>query len=108
MYSIDSSWGAAGDHELRALTKEYVNALQGWMHPLHQACQVGDYSEAARWCHKIRGSAGMYGFGELTTAAGAIEDSIRSGDYGRVPPLVRNFEAVVDQIVLVSSMIPTS
>lgn len=108
MYSLDSSWGLNGDDELRALTKEYVNALQGWMHPLHQACRVGDYSEAARWFHKIRGSAGMYGFGELTTAAGAIEDSIRSGDYGRVPPLVQNFDAVLDQIVLSSSASPSS
>src|SRR5258708_7133782 len=57
--------------------------------------------------HKLRGAAGAYGFPEISTAAGRVEDSNLHGLPGRVQKLVAELDRVVVSLVPAASAPPS-
>lgn len=49
---------------------------------LQTAVDAGDWTEARRLSHGLSGSAGMFGFSAISTAAQALEEAIDAGADG--------------------------
>jgi HPt (histidine-containing phosphotransfer) domain-containing protein len=72
------------DPALRAMRKEYAAALPALVAALaalveEAAARPEALPEARRAAHRLRGTAGSYGFAALGEAAGRIEDAIDDG-----------------------------
>ena len=65
------------DPEFVELIREYVAELTPKLSEIQTAKEKGDLNAVAELAHKIRGSGGMYGFKDLSTQAGRLEDAIR-------------------------------
>ncbi|WP_161968105.1 ATP-binding protein [Fimbriiglobus ruber] len=61
------------------LIREYQNSLPKQAADIKAAADRGDLAAVTSSVHKLRGAAGMYGMPDLSTAAGYVEDSLRSG-----------------------------
>ncbi len=65
--------------ELAALRLEYAASLS----PKARAIVVAlatDREEARALAHRLRGTAGSFGFAEVSAAAGALEDALERGE----------------------------
>jgi PAS domain S-box-containing protein len=82
---------------LAKLTADYARGLGARIQAVRAALEGGDAGAVAQLAHKLRGSAGMFGFTSVSEAAGHVEDGCRGGlsraDLGR---LVADLEAVCD------------
>ena len=84
--------GGGIESALAALRAAYAADLPGLLRDLGAALdEAAEHPEAAatacRQAHRIRGTAGSHGFGEVSAIAGEIEDAL---DEGRpVPPELR-------------------
>ncbi len=67
------------DADLADLIPMFINDLETRVQELRDAFEAEDLEEVRLVAHKVRGSAGGYGFPDLTDIAGQVEDSIRSG-----------------------------
>lgn len=63
---------------LDELIAEYRAALPGKVQEMEKALQAFDRVKLTSLAHKLRGAAGMYGFGTVSQLAGDIEDSCRA------------------------------
>ena len=63
---------------LDELIAEYRMALPGKVGEMEKALQAFDRNKLTTLAHKLRGAAGMYGFGSVSQLAGDIEDSCRA------------------------------
>ena len=70
--------GEADDIVLIDILKE--KAAGQALDTAHDAVDRGDLEEARRQGHKLKGSAGSYGFGELARAAAALERAADAGN----------------------------
>jgi HPt (histidine-containing phosphotransfer) domain-containing protein len=66
--------------------RRYVGALEGKLADFDALEAAGDLVALAAAAHKLRGSAGAYGFSELSGAAGEIEDLLRDAGASGAPP----------------------
>ena len=68
----------AGDPAIDALIEaariEFAQALSGKADALIAQCESGAWDEIRRAAHRLRGSAGVYGFSAIGTAAATVED----------------------------------
>ncbi len=60
-----------------SLQKQYCQSLANTARKLLELAVESDGSEIASIAHQLRGSAGMFGFAELSETAGLVEDAIR-------------------------------
>jgi len=65
---------------LTALLPLFYAAAGQALDTAHDAVDRGDLEEARRQGHKLKGSAGSYGFGELARAAAALERAADAGN----------------------------
>lgn len=82
---------------------QYVGGLSAKVADLESLITRGAWEEARRAAHKLRGSAGTYGFAEVSAAAGAIEEALIESNgppddavKARVAELVREVGAQAD------------
>jgi len=68
---------ADGDPELLALVRLFVDDLENDVRKLTEALEAGDTKRLAFLAHQLKGSAGSYGFPELTRQAAALEQCAR-------------------------------
>ena len=90
------------DPEFLELIREYVVDLAIRSTEIHAANEAGDLKRVAEISHKIRGSAGMYGFDGLSERAGMLEDLIRANPSNSLIPdgiddLVKSIEKIVNR-----------
>jgi HPt (histidine-containing phosphotransfer) domain-containing protein len=76
----------AGDPAIKALIEaaraDFARSVGMRAHALEAMATSGAWTDARREAHKLRGSAGVYGFAELGAAAAALDDSIGSAADG--------------------------
>ncbi|HEY8041430.1 MAG TPA: Hpt domain-containing protein [Polyangiaceae bacterium] len=70
------------DALLAAARMQFAGSLPAKTADVEALVAGGAWAEARRAAHKLRGSAGTYGFAALGAAAGAIEDTILEGNDG--------------------------
>ena len=70
--------------------KEIKNTLQDVKdtHRLEKIQKIG---------HKIKGSAGLYGFSELSEIAFRLETTAMSGDFAKLPNVVDEFQSFLNE-----------
>jgi HPt (histidine-containing phosphotransfer) domain-containing protein len=69
----------AGEEDFAELLQDFVQELGSRQLALLDCFAKGDRGQLIRLIHQMRGSCGGYGFADLTTVEGDIEDQLRSG-----------------------------
>jgi signal transduction histidine kinase/DNA-binding response OmpR family regulator len=69
----------ADDPELLALVQMFVDDLSVDVRQMRRALDDGDRAQLAAVAHRLKGSAGSYGFPALTTQAAVLEQRAKSG-----------------------------
>lgn len=67
----------ASDLDLRDLVELFVQELPKRVAALQAALEQQDYLTMARLSHQLKGSAGGYGFPQITDAAKALESIVK-------------------------------
>ncbi|QOV89659.1 ATP-binding protein [Humisphaera borealis] len=70
----------AGDPDVGPLLPEYLQDLDELAVALRTALDSGDWRAVERVSHKIKGSAGAYGYPSLTRAAATVEDAAKGAN----------------------------
>jgi len=73
---MPDSRDAAFDALLRAARAEFSQGLPAKRAELEELLAQGAWAEVRRAAHKLRGSAGVYGFDALAAAAARLEDRL--------------------------------
>jgi signal transduction histidine kinase/CheY-like chemotaxis protein/HPt (histidine-containing phosphotransfer) domain-containing protein len=80
----------ADDPEMASILEAFLARLDGQVDAMRRALANGCCDELQRLAHKLKGSAGSYGYPSLTDAARALEDAAKAGDRAAMAPaLVR-------------------
>ena len=74
---IYSDLDFANDPQLGRLIELFVNDIPDRIKDLEAQAQSRDWNEVARSAHRLRGAAGCYGFGAITTCAARLEAAVR-------------------------------
>lgn len=82
----------ADDEDLRDLVVEFVAELPKRIEALRQALAEQDLAVLVRLAHQLKGSAGGYGFPQITEAAAGLEHSAQAGED------LQRLNAVVEQV----------
>ena len=69
----------ANDPDLCGLVRQFVNEMPGRIHQLTAELDASDWESLLRTAHQLKGTAGSYGFGEISPAADSLEKLIKSG-----------------------------
>jgi len=70
----------AGDPEMRELVAFFLDDLGARVLRLTDALTSGDAASLQQMAHQLKGAGGGYGYPDITTAAGAVEDHLRGGE----------------------------
>ena len=83
--------------ELRDLIPRFLANRKSELGGLHEAVERGDFKEARRIGHILKGAGGGYGFDEITRLGGEIERKAARGEdiRGPVEELAEYLEFVV-------------
>lgn len=68
------------DPEMRQLIADFVKRLPERLTELGSTARAENFKAVAALAHKLKGSAGMYGYPELAAAAKTLEVSAKNGD----------------------------
>lgn len=98
---------------LQALKMEYIQALLGQVNSIEKALQIlkeqphqqEPFAEAVTLSHRIRGTAGSYGFPEVGLAAGVLEDLLKAMDREHAAPDWAPFMEAFSQMHLAAERI---
>ncbi len=89
----------AGDLDFLDLIRDYVGDLSVQLDEIYRSLHDRDLETVKSVAHKLKGSAGMYGYWELTEVAGVLEDAIRENrDIDLIVELVEVVAAIVRRI----------
>ncbi len=83
----------------QAIMEIFLNEAPDEVDRLEDAVLREDFSEAERWAHSLKGSAGGIGGTRLQHAALEIERSAKAGDAVRIKQLYGQFREHFDQLV---------
>ena len=70
----------AGDIDMVEIINRFVDGLPGRMDELRTAMADGATADMKRLAHQLKGAAGGYGFGPITSVAGELELTIGRGE----------------------------
>lgn len=68
------------DEEMHQLINDFIRGLPERVAALGGACQSKNWSDLAALAHKLKGSAGMYGFPDLAAQASSLEQAAKKND----------------------------
>ena len=68
----------ADDTDLYEIVKMFVDEMPTRIDQLLSVFNAKNWGELERTAHQLRGAAGSYGFGEVTPAAGKLEQAVKS------------------------------
>ncbi|MFT5153709.1 MAG: HPt (histidine-containing phosphotransfer) domain-containing protein, partial [Planctomycetota bacterium] len=89
----------ASDEMMAELVAQFVDDLVRDMHELEGAVTDGNLDRIHVLAHQLKGSAGSYGFGELTKPAETLERTARSAeDVSELREQVTAFQALCSRV----------
>ena len=68
----------ATDEVIAEILPEFVRNLPGYVEKMRAAVERGDHAQAARVCHDLKGTAGGYGFPEISEVAQHLESALKT------------------------------
>ncbi len=86
------------DPDLRELIPDYIEKRRGELREFKAMLEISDFSNMQKLGHKLRGSAGSYGFPVLSEAGKEIEEGARDKDVQRVKKAISLYETVMSRI----------
>ncbi len=69
----------ADDDVIAEILPDFVRNLSGYVDKLRAALAVGDHVQGARVCHDLKGTAGGYGYPEISELAQHLETALKTG-----------------------------
>jgi len=87
-----------GDPDMIPLLVDFLNGLPQRCLDISSACEASDFIKLAALAHKLKGSAGMYGFPELALLAGNVETIAKNSDREQAVTLVRQIHSLLPRI----------
>jgi len=90
--ALSAEYGARLGEKVRELTAAVEQAREGRTGALENACALA---------HKLHGTAGAYGFGQVSTAAGRLEEGLGSAKQGLMDWTA--LQAALQEVALVAS-----
>src|SRR5262245_27844925 len=95
------------DHEL---FQEMVGLLRAdaprWLRVLNDARQCSDAAATERAAHTLKGLASNFGASRAIAAAAEVEQLARAQQFEKMPPVVAELEAALDQLMSVLANTP--
>lgn len=89
---MDNIVQAVGEERAAHLVDEFVKDTRMRVERINYASERGDAGALQQAAHDLKGTAGHFGFGELSDVAGAIESACREGDAQRAREIARSLE----------------
>ncbi len=86
------------DPELEILIKEFGANLHHKITPIRERIDQGALNEASALAHKLKGSAGMYRFYDISKLAGALDTACKEGDIESARLLAHKLTTVVTEL----------
>lgn len=96
--SVVVSKKLSDDAEMNELLLEFIDTLTPRLHELRAAWQRGDWRVVEALAHKLRGSAGLYGYPTLSLLGDTLEQQAKRGDEGATDTLAE-VTREIDKIV---------
>jgi CheY-like chemotaxis protein len=96
--SVVVSHKLSDDAEMNELLVEFIDTLTPRLHELRSAWQGTDWAKLEALAHKLRGSAGLYGYPHLSALGETLEQQAKKGDEAAADTLLevaREVERVV-------------
>jgi len=90
---------ADDDQEMRELILEFVRGLPDRVVAIRQKALSGDTADLAALAHKLKGSAGMYGYAPLAAAAGGLEQAAKRNDTASIDRLCSELDQVLEKVL---------
>lgn len=75
--------------------KRYLQNLQSQMHDLRNAMERSDFREVREICHRVRGSAGLFGLKELGDACRSMEEAVMANQPEQIVESFQVIEVIV-------------
>lgn len=69
---------------LEALKQNYINSFEQKANDIEKALNAEDYEQLKHLMHKLKGSAGSYGFYQITEEAALVENALEQQDFNSV------------------------
>lgn len=86
-----------GEPDMEEILPFFVDELSGTQAALSQFAQTRDIDNLRKEAHKLRGSAGGYGFQGLSDLAGRLEDSCKISTRDE-SMILRNVDELLDHL----------
>lgn len=86
------------DPDLRELVPDYLEKRRAEVREFRKLVDAGDLVQVQKLGHKLRGSAGSYGFPVLSEVGKELEEGSRDGDLPRIKRAVALYETVMSRI----------
>ena len=67
----------ASDPDLAEIVEMFIDEMPDRIASLKSEFKTSDWNELGRLAHQLKGAAGSYGFGQITTLAASLEVAIR-------------------------------
>ncbi len=90
------------DPEMLPLLIEFIDGLPHRLTDLKAAAERADTTQVASLAHKLKGSAGMYGFPELSIVAGKFEAAARKDERSEFPNYMQQLFSILERIQVAS------
>lgn len=87
----------ADDPDFAEMLPFFVDGLAEMRVVIKESAQARDFDSVRREAHKIRGSAGGYGFAELSDLAGSLEESCKNSPQDETM-ILRTVEEMLDYL----------
>lgn len=88
----------AGDPDMFPLLIDFIDGLSTRVTDISSAHDEGNFDALKALAHKLKGSAGMYGFPELSLLAGRLENHARQRDNAGSSATLRQIRGVLPRI----------
>ncbi|MBF0550936.1 MAG: Hpt domain-containing protein [Deltaproteobacteria bacterium] len=96
----------AGDQNLlRQLLISFSQDYGRYRFEIKNALAAGDWDEAGKSCHALKGIAAMISAKDLSAAAAALNDGIRQGNRDNLDPMVARFDLAFDQVMSAAAIL---
>jgi HPt (histidine-containing phosphotransfer) domain-containing protein len=81
------------------LAKRVIESENETANKIEAALSKGEYVEATRFAHSLKGIASYIGAPNLTKAAGELEDALRESDMESVPALLPAVKTLLAKVI---------
>ncbi len=88
------------DELINQLLPEFIEILAEMLTDLHKAVDHHDMAAIQELSHAIKGTAGMYGFMQISVTAALIEQAGKGKVYSQIPLLINQLDRYYQQIII--------